>query len=165
MTISHDFRRLRRFPRLALWMGVLAVLGLTLTSLPAGAQDFRLQNLGGGGPLTDADLAQGSTLVVVWASWSPRCRDIDQRVRQLADRYGNRARVVAVNFQEDRQTASAFLADHPMNVPVYLDQDGTFSKKHAITTLPGLLVMQNGVASYRGKLPDDPAQALADLFP
>lgn len=163
MIAFRDFRQLRRLPRLALVLGVLVVLGLA--SLPAGAQDFRLQNLGGGGPLTEADLAQGTTLVVVWASWSPRCRDIDQRVRQLASRYGDRARVVAVNFQEDRQTAQGFLADRSMNVPVYLDQDGTFSKKHAITTLPGLLVMQNGVASYRGKLPDDPAQALADLFP
>ena len=147
------------------WATCVALLLTLVLAVPgtAEAQEIRLPGLSGGA-LTEADLAQGSTIVVVWASWSPRCRDIDRRVGQLARQYGNRARVVAVNFQEDRQTASGFLAEHPVSVPVYLDQDGTFSKKYAITALPGLLVVQNGRTAYRGKLPDDPAEVLDEIL-
>src|SRR5947207_15784825 len=52
----------------------------------------------GGERLNEADLARGSTIVVVWASWSPRSRNIVERVGPLAGRWGSQARVVTVNF-------------------------------------------------------------------
>lgn len=139
------------------------LLGCTLLALPAPAQDFRLQGLRGG-QLTEGDLAQGATVVVVWASWSPRGRDIAERVAAIQGRWGNRARVVTVNFQEDRATVEQFLSGKNLGVPVYLDVDGTFSKKHAVTTLPGLLVIRDGNVAYRGKLPDNPDQVLAETL-
>jgi len=139
------------------------LLGCMLLAVPAPAQDFRLQGLKGG-QLTEGDLAQGATVVVVWASWSPRGRDIVERVAAIQGRWGNRARVVTVNFQEDRSTVEQFLSGKNLAVPVYLDVDGAFSKKHAVTTLPGLLVIRDGNVAYRGKLPDDPNQVLAETL-
>jgi len=144
-----DPRRLRRW--------TAAILGLLLSaalSLPAPAQDVRLPGLRGG-QLTEGDLAQGATVVVVWASWSPRGKDIVARVNAIQGRWGGRARVVTVNFQEDRGTVDGFLAGKNLGVPVYLDTDGTFSKKHAVTTLPGLLIFQDGKRGYGGRLPPD----------
>lgn len=151
--------------RRSAWSAVLAFAALAVSFLvvPASAQDVRLSCLQGES-LSEADLARGATVVVVWASWSPRSRDIVERVNPLASRWGGRARVVTVNFQEDRQTVAAFLAGKSLAAPVCLDLDGSFSKKYNVANLPGLLVVKDGQVVYRGKLPDDPDRVLADLL-
>ena len=148
----------------ALVLTLALLLSLTPAVVPtAAAQDVRLPGLQGG-QLSDADLAQGATIVVVWASWSPKCRDIVQRVNQIDRRWGDRARVVAVNFQEDRPTVRDFLSGQSMSAPVFLDLDGSFSKKNSVTTLPGLLVVRDGSVAYRGRLPDDPGRVIAEIL-
>jgi thiol-disulfide isomerase/thioredoxin len=151
--------------RRSAWSAVLAfaVLAGSLASVPVRAQDVRLSCLQGES-LGEADLARGATVVVLWASWSPRSRDIVERVNPLASRWGGRARVVTVNFQEDRQAVAGFLAGKNLGAPVCLDQDGSFSKKYNVANLPGLLVVKDGQVVYRGKLPDDPDRVLADLL-
>lgn len=161
MTPATIRRRSARDRRSAAWLAVVLV-GLAL-ALPAPAQDVRLPGLRGG-QLTDGDLAQGATVIVVWASWSPRGKDIVDRVNAIERRWGNRARVVTVNFQEDRGTVQEFLSGQNLSAPVYLDADGAFSKKHAVTTLPGLLVIRDGSVAYRGRLPDDPASILDETL-
>lgn len=149
------------FPRLR-WI-VAAVVLAGLFSAPLAAQPVNLPGLDGGA-LRQADLDQGKVVAVVWASWSPRCRDIVERVNGLVDRWGGQARVVTVDFQEERGDIQGFLAGKSLRAPVYLDADGAFSKKYAITSLPGLVVMVNGNAAYAGKLPDDPGRVLGDLL-
>lgn len=138
----------------------VALLAL-LAVLPVRAQEVNLSCLGGGGRLAEADLARGATIVVIWASWSPRSRDIAERVAPLASQWGGRARFVTVNFQEDRATVERFLAGKSLGAPICLDPDGAFSKKYNIATLPGLLVLKDGQVAYRGKLPDDPGQVIS----
>lgn len=140
----------------------LVVAGVLAAVLPAAAQDgFALPGLAGG-QLTPADLAQGDTIVVVWASWSPRCRDMAGLVNPIADRWRGRANVVTVNFQED--SGAAQQGSQGVGVPVYLDRDGAFAKRHSVTTLPGLVVFRGGQAVYHGKLPPDPSSVLDGLF-
>ncbi len=142
----------------------LCCAGLLLAGGAARAQDdVRLPGLRGG-QLTSADLAQGTTLVVVWASWSPRCRDIVERVGTLASNWSGRARVVTVDFQEEPADIERFLAGKSLAAPVYLDRDGEFSKAHAVATLPGLIVFRDGQARYQGKLPADPDAVIADAL-
>lgn len=138
----------------------LALAALLAAAAPAAAQGVRLSGLGGE-RLSDADLAQGTTIVVVWASWSPKSRDIVARVNPIAQRWGGQARVVTVNFQEDRAAVEGFLAGKQLAVPTYLDQDGAFSKQYTVATLPGLLILKNGQVAFRGKLPDDPDSVIA----
>ena len=144
-------------------IGILAIL-VSLFSPGAFAQDdFRLPGQNGG-ELTSADLDRGATVLVVWASWSPRCREIPGRINAIASRWSPRARVASVNFQEDRAAVEAFLAGKGVSAPVYLDGDGAFARKHAVTTLPGLLVFVDGRAVYSGKLPDDHDRLLAQVL-
>ena len=140
----------------------LAALAVGVATL-ADAQEVRLRGLGGE-ELRDADLAQGTTIIVVWASWSPRGRDVVPRVNALAERWGRQARVITVNFQEDRATVEGFLAGKGLRSPVFLDTDGAFAKRYAMTSLPGLLVIQNGEVAYRAKLPDDPDAVLGEII-
>jgi thiol-disulfide isomerase/thioredoxin len=134
------------------------------TAVPVRAQELRLEGLGGE-RLTEADLHQGPWIVVVWASWSPRSRGIAERVNALARRFGGKARVVAVNFQENRGAVDGFLAGGRFDVPVYLDPDGALAKRYAIANLPGLLVLKGGEAAYRGKLNEDADRELTELLP
>jgi thiol-disulfide isomerase/thioredoxin len=144
---------------------VLALLaGFAGSLAPASAQGPVLQGLGGE-RLSEADLAQGATIFIVWASWSPRSRDVVPRINQVAQRWGGKARVVTVNFQEDRAAVESFLAGKGMGATVYLDADGAFSKKYAVATLPGLLIVKDGRVAYRGKLPDDPDRVIAEILP
>ena len=150
-------------PLLRPWAAALSVLCLTLLAVPAAAQGIRLQGLGGE-QLAESDLSRGTTIVVVWASWSPRSRDIAARVNPLAQRWGGRARVVTVNFQEDRKAVESFLSGKDLGATVFLDSDGAFSKKYAMASLPGLLIIKDGQVVYRGKLPDNPDQVIGELL-
>jgi thiol-disulfide isomerase/thioredoxin len=145
---------------------VCLLLALALLTAAAGApaQDRGLSGLRGE-RLGDAEMAQGTTIIVVWASWSPRSRDIVERVNPLASRWRQHARVVTVDFQEDRQVVETFLAGKGLDAPVFLDADGAFSKKYAVATLPGLLIVKNGRVAYHGKLPDDPDRLIAEITP
>jgi thiol-disulfide isomerase/thioredoxin len=124
------------------------------------ADDAALSCLGGA-RLSDADLAHGATVVVVWASWSPRSRDIAEHVGALAGKWGSRARVVAVSFQEDRAVVERFAAGKSFGAPVCLDPDGNFARKYNIASLPGLVVFRDGQVVHRGKLGEDADQVLA----
>jgi thiol-disulfide isomerase/thioredoxin len=153
-----------RISAFALLLASLGVLLVTATApVPAGAQGFHLRGAKGE-QLADSDLSQGTAIVVLWASWSPRSRDIVVRVNPLAERWGGRARVVTVNFQEDTAAVDGFLAGKGLAAPVFFDADGAFSKKYGIATLPGLLVVKDGQVVYSGKLPDDPDPLLAKLL-
>ncbi len=145
-------------------VSLAAALLLAAFALPVfGQQGWRLPGLDGGA-LTERDVASGATVLVVWAGWSPRCRDVVARTNRIASEFGGRARVATVNFQETPEEARAFLADKNLRVPVYMDRDGSFAKRHRVTTLPGLLVYRDGEVRYAGKLPDDPDATIRDAL-
>ncbi len=139
-----------------LYIGGLAVLAILLSGAAA---EFRLSGADGG-ELTHASLATGDTLVVVWASWSPRCRDLPERMAKLKIDWGKKAEIVSVNFQEEKAVVREYLASSPLGVPTYLDRDGQFSKDHAVTTLPGLLVYREGSLVLKATLGADTDRAL-----
>jgi len=153
-----DLRRVR-----ARWPVWVLAATLLAASPVLGQADVRLPGLDGG-QLTVADLSRGPVVILVWASWSPRCRDIVGRANAVAATWGGKARVVTVNFQEDVSAIREFLAGQKLSVPVYLDRDGAFSKAHAVTTLPGLIVFRDGQARYAGKLPADLDATLQTLL-
>jgi thiol-disulfide isomerase/thioredoxin len=144
-------------------VALLAAAVALLAALPGRAEEVNLACLGGS-HLSDADLAHGVTVVVVWASWSPRSRDIAERVSALSQRWGGRARVVAVSFQEERQGVERFVAGKSFGAPVCLDPDGAFSHKYNIASLPGLVVVRDGQVVHRGRLGDDADQVLGTLL-
>jgi thiol-disulfide isomerase/thioredoxin len=150
-------------PRLGTVVFALALAFMAGVSDFARAQEISLSCLGGA-RLNEADLARGTTIIVIWASWSPRSRDIVARVQPLASRWGDRARVLTVNFQEDGAAAERFLAGRSLGAPVCMDPEGVFSRKYNVATLPGLLVIKDGQVAHRGKLTDDADRVIAGLL-
>jgi thiol-disulfide isomerase/thioredoxin len=132
----------------------LLLLLLLLLAAPTLAADERTRLLGlEGGQLTGDDLAAGPVIVVVWASWSPRCRDVVPRMNALESAFSARARVVSVVFQEEGDAVRRFLGAEELRVPVYLDLTGSFSKRQAVSTVPWLLIFVGGRVAWSGKLP------------
>jgi thiol-disulfide isomerase/thioredoxin len=154
---------MRPFRHLAVLCALLAVTALLGAAVPATAQGVLLRGLGGE-QLAEADLAQGATIFIVWTSWSPHCRDIVERVNPLVQRWSGKARVVTLNFQDDRQAVEGFLAGKRLGTTVFLDADGAFSKKYALTNLPGLLIIKDGKVVYKGKLPGDPDRVIVEVL-
>ena len=148
-------------------MKVMAAVVMILLLAPvtgnAQGRPFQIEGLGGGS-LGPADFDQGVVIVVVWTSWSPHCRNIDSRVGAIADQWGSQARVIMVNFQEDRSEVEAFLGGRSTKVPVYLDQSGAFSKKYSVTNLPGLVIFKDGNAAFSGKLSRDPDSIISQTI-
>jgi thiol-disulfide isomerase/thioredoxin len=142
---------------------VLFLLVLAGLARISGAQEISLSCLGGE-RLSEGDMSRGVNIVVVWASWSPRSRDIVQRVNPIVSRWKGSARISTVNFQEERQAVEGFLAGKSFGAPVCLDPDGLFSHKYNVANLPGLLVVKDGQVLFHGKLPDDPDRAIAELL-
>lgn len=140
------------------------VVGSSLFGAPAAAQPGGSLPGLAGGQLSAADLAQGTHIIVVWASWSPRCRDISPRVNDLVQKLSGQGRVVTVNFQEEAAAIDDFVRQHPLNAPIFLDRDGEFSKGHAVTTLPGLIVVRQGEVLYQGRLAAEADSQVQDLL-
>jgi thiol-disulfide isomerase/thioredoxin len=141
----------------------LALVLLAGSARFSGAQEVNLLCLGGE-HLSEGDMSHGVNIVVVWASWSPRSRDIVQRVNPIAARWKGSARVSTVNFQEERKAVEGFLAGKSLGAPVCLDPDGLFSHRYNVANLPGLLVVKDGQVLFHGKLPDDPDRVIAELL-
>ena len=147
------------------WVGALVgglLVVAALATAPVVAQDdWRLPGLNGGA-LTSGDVAHGTTIVVLFAGWSPRCQDVVERSNGIASKWGGRARVALVDFQEEAAEVQGFLAGKGPQTPVYLDGDGAFAKRYALANLPGLLLLRDGAVLYAGRLPDQPDGLLDD---
>lgn len=149
--------------RLAIGLALLVCLLVVAGLVVAQDGDLRLPGLAGG-ELRESRFQQGAHVVVFWTSWSPRGRDIVPRVNEIANRFGDRAQVVTVNFQEDAADVRAFLRDQErLQVPVYLDTDGALSKKYRVNSAPWLLVIKDGRTAFSEKLPPD-ASVLAQVL-
>ncbi len=137
-----------------------------LLALPASgqAQELELPGLGGG-RLSESELSQGTHIIVFWTSWAPRGRDVVERANELEERWGSRARVSTINFQEDEGAVSAFLRDKvALRVDVFLDRDGDLSKKYRVNSAPWLLILKDGRTSFSEKLPANPDPVVAQIL-
>lgn len=146
---------------------VLALVLVATVLLPTvglgQGRPFKLEGLQGGS-LGPSDFDQGVVIAVVWASWSPHCRNIVEQVNAIADRWGSQARVIMVDFQEEKGEVQSFLSGKRPKTSVYLDKSGAFSKKYSVTNLPGMVIFRDGTAAFSGKLPRNPDSIISQTL-
>ncbi len=116
------------------------------------------------GSFNESELKTGKTILIFWASWSPKCRDIVDRVNAIADQWSAPTRLITVDFQENAADIERFLEGKALAAPVYLDRSGAFAKKYGVATLPSLVLLEDGKEVYKGALPADAGRLIREKF-
>jgi thiol-disulfide isomerase/thioredoxin len=102
---------------------------------PSDLPALRLDCFSGG--TVDLGLAPGvPTVVNLWASWCPPCREELPVVQQLAEAAGDRVRVLGVVSKDGVPQATSFAADAGATFPTAFDAEGKLMDGLGIRALP-----------------------------
>nr|WP_221203670.1 TlpA disulfide reductase family protein [Modestobacter versicolor] len=103
----------------------------------------------GGGTL-DLSRAPGvPTVVNLWASWCPPCREELPVVQQLADASGDQLRVLGVASLDGASQTASFAEDAAVTFPSAFDGDGEVMAALGINNLPyTLFLAADGSLAY-----------------
>jgi cytochrome c biogenesis protein CcmG, thiol:disulfide interchange protein DsbE len=111
----------------------------TLTAARSGTApqlpDLTLACFTGGRPVRLAGLA-GPAVINLWASWCGPCRSELPAMQRLADRAGDRLRVVGVDTGDGWDAAASFGADTGVVLPTLYDPDKALMNALGRTALP-----------------------------
>ena len=105
---------------------------------------FKLAAVGG---TIESDSLRGRVVYVdFWASWCEPCRRSFPWLAELQQRYGEKGfTVVAINLDQDRKAADAFLAKYPAPFHVAFDPQGKTAEAFHIEVMPtSFLVGRDG---------------------
>ena len=108
----------------------------------------------------ESDRFKGFNVGVLWASWSPKCRDVRARLAEL-ESVVDGVRILSVSYQEEESAAAAFAREGQIRGPVYLDRDGAFARRIGLATLPAFVVYRDGSVLLRGRFGSDSAAQIA----
>ncbi|MBI3526179.1 MAG: TlpA family protein disulfide reductase [Betaproteobacteria bacterium] len=99
--------------------------------LPGTQHNFKLTDFGGKFVLLD-----------FWASWCVPCRQSFPWLNQMQGRYADKnLKVVAVNLDEKREAAVAFLRRYPADFTVLFDGAGNTARGYAIKGMPSSVLI------------------------
>lgn len=115
-----------------------ALLPNTALALSAGdaAPDFTLPDAAGKA-VTLSSLRGQFVYVDFWASWCGPCRQSFPWMNQLSQRSRNaRLQIVAINVDESRADAAAFLRQLPASFTVLYDPAGTMAASYQLPGMP-----------------------------
>lgn len=99
-------------------------------ALRAGARDQTLSQL------------RGKPVVInFWASWCPPCTDELPFFARLTQTYGDRVRVITVDWNEDPATAMRYLRAQHLQLPVVSDRESKIYAAYSLTEVPDTVVL------------------------
>lgn len=110
-------------------------------------QDDPLPRLAGetvdGDTLDARSYADGSILVInVWADWCDPCRREQPQLVRLADRYEDEGvRFLGINYQDDRDAATAWIEEFGVPYPSLFDPSGRSAADLGFPALPDTYVV------------------------
>lgn len=116
------------------------------------APSFELTTLG-----TDTTVAldqlKGKPVVVnFWASWCGPCRSETPDLQATYEKYKDQVEFYAVNLtsQDDLNSATKFLQDLHITIPVLQDVDGNVQKAYKVVSVPTTFIIdKNGIVKER----------------
>lgn len=89
-----------------------------------GLPDLTLPCLTAGPAVRLAGLRGVPTVINVWASWCPPCRDEIPHLVELDERAGDRVRILGIDLLDRNDPAIAVVEDFAMTYPSVIDADG-----------------------------------------
>jgi cytochrome c biogenesis protein CcmG, thiol:disulfide interchange protein DsbE len=160
-------RAWRGAPRLARWLAaaalVVAAVGVAELASGGGSTDTAraappLPSKALHAPAVDlASLRGKPALIDFFASWCEPCGQEAPTLRKLSASLGDRATVVAVDWDDAGGAARAFIRKHGWDFPVLADTSGAAGEKYGLVGLPTSFVLDPRgriVATFRGPQPE-----------
>lgn len=118
-------------------------------------------------PLDLASLRGKVVYLDFWASWCKPCRESFPWMNSVHAAYAKQGVVVvAVNVDQERALADAFLKAYPAEFQVVYDPAGSLAEHYGVTGMPSsFLIDRRGAVRYRhvGYRPDDRDQLGEEL--
>jgi thiol-disulfide isomerase/thioredoxin len=134
--MNHTLKALAVMTASGLLTGGLLVAGATL---PAPAVELSTAD---GAIVHTADYKGKIVLIDFWASWCPPCKTSFPALDALYQSYRPRGvEVLAVNLDERRKDADAFVAAHPHVMPVLFSPKGDAPTAFAIRGMPSSVLI------------------------
>lgn len=95
-----------------------------------------------GKTIESADLKGKVVLLDFWASWCIPCRKSFPEIDRLSKDFASKgATVIAVNVDEQRKNADAFLLQYPHSMTVAFDSKGVSAKAFDLQGMPSSLII------------------------
>jgi thiol-disulfide isomerase/thioredoxin len=112
------------------------VLSLLIAATSVGAADVPPNKAGAHWPALDA-YAGKVVLLDFWASWCAPCRQSFPWMNGLQQEHEDEGLViVAVNLDQDRELAEAFLAQRPARFRIEYDAPGNIAREFGVQAMP-----------------------------
>ena len=109
-----------------------------------------MANANGGGKLTLNDYRGKVIYLDFWASWCGPCRRSFSVLNELRNKYPrSKFEVIAVNLDEDRDDALAFLQKYKVDYPIVYDTQNKIPYDYKLKGMPtAFLIDRAGVIRY-----------------
>lgn len=138
--------------------GALALQVLAAVALLSGtgcgkpkAPDVNLFPLDGGAKKKLSDFRGKVVLIDMWATWCGPCRQTMPVIERMHGKYASQGLEIAAVTAETAPTVRAYLKDHPVSYPIYLDNDDSVSNGFDNKAIPDAVVIgKDGSILFRG---------------
>lgn len=120
--------------------------------------DFTLPDTAGRAVTLSQVVGKTPVLLVFWATWCPYCNAAVPEINALqSGGAGANLRILALDYKESREAATAFMRAKGVRYPVLLDADGAAARAYGVVGIPTYVVIgRDGKIAYRGNvLPDN----------
>lgn len=123
----------------ALVLAAASATGLPAVHYGAPPPDFSVATPQGSERLSDL---RGKPVVInFWASWCPPCTDELPYFERLAQTYGDRVRIVTVDWNEGPGVAQAYLRSHGFDLPLVTDEQSRIYRAYSLSEVPDTVVL------------------------
>jgi cytochrome c biogenesis protein CcmG, thiol:disulfide interchange protein DsbE len=127
--------------------------------------DFNLENLQRQNVNFPGDFSNKVVLISFWADWCPSCKKELRDFETIYQKYHEQGLVVlALNIEQDEQTAEAFISDLNLSYDVLLDAKGDVAKRYATKSLPATLVLDREGNLHTRLLGETPADVFEEII-
>ncbi len=145
MVVAEGFRKRALFTTaLIITAIILAGCGKDSSPLTKGkpAPGFDLINLQGNRVTFPDDFSGQVVLISFWADWCPSCKKEMAYFEPIFKKYkDNGLTVLAINIEQNKETAMAFINDLSLSYDLLLDTDGSVAKRYGVTALPSAFII------------------------
>lgn len=104
------------------------------------APDWTLQSQNGESVTLSEATAEQPVIVLFWATWCPYCKALMPHIQSVQLEYGDKIRVLAINFRDDKGDPVAFIESAGYDFTLLPDGDDV-ARLYGVWGTPGLLVI------------------------